>query len=180
MLEIIAEVTAETAEAAGWQSSLILAGFLVALGLVFILAEIFFVSFGLLTLCSLGSFAGGIVIAFNAGEGYGITFIILVVILIPFMIAFGLKFMPRTHWGRKLMPKSPTPEEVTGTGVKSGLGGLLDKEGRTMSMCRPAGTAAFDGERHDVVSEGLTIPPDRPVKVVRVEGNRIVVRELQE
>jgi membrane-bound serine protease (ClpP class) len=46
-------------------------------------------------------------------------------------------------------------------------------------MCRPSGTAQFDGERYDVVSEGLTILQDRPVKVVRVEGNRVIVRETE-
>ena len=48
-----------------------------------------------------------------------------------------------------------------------------------MSMCRPAGTAEFDGERYDVVAEGLAIAAGRAVKVVDVEGNRIVVRETE-
>lgn len=180
MLEILAQTAGEAAEAAGWESSLLLAAFLVVLGLVLMLAEVFFISFGMLTLCSIASFVGGIVIAFNVGTGYGVTFIIVVAILIPVIIAVGLKVMPRTGWGRILVLGGPKPAEVTGTAAEEGLEALVGKEGRTMTMCRPAGMAEIDGERCDVVSEGLTILEDRPVKVIEIEGNRIVVRELDE
>ncbi len=180
MLEILAQGPGAAEVAAAWESSLLLATFLVCLGLVLILAEVFFVSFGLLTLCSLTSFVGGIIIAFNAGGAYGAVFITLVIILIPIIIAFGLKWMPRTGWGRKLVLGGPKPHEVSGTAAEGGLEELKGKEGRTMSMCRPAGMAEIDDERYDVVSEGLTIPADRPVKVIDIEGNRIVVREIRE
>ena len=41
---------------------------------------------------------------------------------------------------------------------------------------RPAGIAHIDGERVDVVSEGEFVEPDAPIEVIRVEGNRVVVR----
>lgn len=180
MFEIIAQTAPQAAEAAGWDQSLLLATFLVGLGLVLILAEVFFVSFGLLTLCSLASLTSGIIIAFNIGTGTGITFIVLVVVLMPIMIAVGVKMMPRTHWGRRLIPGGPTLEEVTASGADRELEALLGKTGKTLSMCRPAGTAEIDGRRCDVISESLTVPPGRPVEVIEVEGNRIVVRELQD
>lgn len=180
MFEILAQTVPEAAETVGWESSLLVAAFFIGLGFVFLMAEVFFVSFGVLTLCSIASFIAGIVVSFNVDPAYGVTSIVVVVILIPIIIGIGLKTMPRTGWGRKLVLGGPKPDEVTGTGTEEGLEGLKGKEGRTMSMCRPAGMAEIDGERYDVVSEGLTIPADRPVKVVKIEGNRIVVREMQD
>jgi len=178
MFSVLGQAATETANATGWGSSPLLAVFLILLGFAFVVAEIFTISFGFFTLCALGSFVGGIVVAFNAGPAWGMTFTILVIVLVPVMIVTLLKTMPNTRWGRRLIPESPKLADVSGTGVAQELHLLLGKEGRTLSMCRPAGTADFGGKRCDVVSEGLAIAPDRPVKVVGVEGNRVVVREL--
>ena len=54
---------------------------------------------------------------------------------------------------------------------------LLGVEGITLTILRPSGTAIINDERIDVVSEGGFIPKNTKVKVVKVEGARIVVRE---
>lgn len=56
---------------------------------------------------------------------------------------------------------------------------FLDKEGKTVTVLRPAGTADFDGVKLDVVSESEFIQKDTQVKVIKVEGRRIVVREIK-
>jgi len=56
----------------------------------------------------------------------------------------------------------------------------LGREGRALTHLRPAGTADFQGERVDVVTEGGYIQAGAPVKVIAVEGMRIVVREESE
>jgi membrane-bound serine protease (ClpP class) len=48
-----------------------------------------------------------------------------------------------------------------------------------VSPLRPAGIADFHGERVDVVSQGEYIAAGEPVEVVRVEGNRVVVRRAR-
>ena len=42
-------------------------------------------------------------------------------------------------------------------------------------MLRPSGLATIDDERIDVVTEGEVIQKDQPIKVIEIEGNRIVV-----
>jgi membrane-bound serine protease (ClpP class) len=54
----------------------------------------------------------------------------------------------------------------------------LGKQGRALSVLRPAGIAEIEGARVDVVSDGALIEADTPVEVTRVDGNRIVVRRL--
>lgn len=55
---------------------------------------------------------------------------------------------------------------------------LLGSVGETITMLRPAGTAVFHNERVDVVSEGGFIDQGAKIKVIKVEGVRIVVREV--
>lgn len=54
---------------------------------------------------------------------------------------------------------------------------FVGHEGVTRSTLRPAGIADFSGVKLNVVSDGDFIPAGRKIKVERVEGNRIVVRE---
>ncbi len=51
----------------------------------------------------------------------------------------------------------------------------VGQTGRALNRLRPAGQAEFDGHVVDVVSVGNWIEADRPVRVVEVHGNRIVV-----
>ena len=57
---------------------------------------------------------------------------------------------------------------------------LLGKEGYALTFLRPAGTAVFDDDRIDVVTEGTFIDRNKKVKIVKVEGSRIVVREVND
>ena len=54
------------------------------------------------------------------------------------------------------------------------------KRGRSLTPLRPSGTVMIDGERVDAVSEGGYIGLGREVVVIRVDGPRVVVREVSE
>ena len=56
---------------------------------------------------------------------------------------------------------------------------LVGKEGEAITVLNPVGTAEFDGVRLSVVSEGSYLEKGARVKVLLVEGNRIVVREIK-
>jgi membrane-bound serine protease (ClpP class) len=53
---------------------------------------------------------------------------------------------------------------------------LVGKQGFATSFLRPAGVAAIDGQRVDVLTEGDFVPAGAAVIVTRVEGARIFVR----
>lgn len=55
---------------------------------------------------------------------------------------------------------------------------LLGKEGIALTVLRPSGTAVFNNERIDVVSEGDFIDQNAKITVIKVEGVRIVVRKV--
>ena len=52
----------------------------------------------------------------------------------------------------------------------------LGQTGTAISPLRPAGIAEFDGARVDVVSDGGFVDAGSTIEVIRVDGNRIVVR----
>jgi membrane-bound serine protease (ClpP class) len=81
-----------------------------------------------------------------------------------------LRYMPRTRFGRQLILDTGLASEPEGERR------WLGKRGHASSPLRPAGIAEIEGERVDVVSEGELIEPGTEVEVMRVDGNRIVVR----
>jgi len=87
-------------------------------------------------------------------------------------IWWWLKFFPETRMAKKFISQSATgelgatnPELLNGTGV-------------ALSQLRPSGTATINGLRVDVVTEGGFIERGAAIKVVTVEGTRVVVREV--
>jgi membrane-bound serine protease (ClpP class) len=55
---------------------------------------------------------------------------------------------------------------------------LVDQTGTALTTLRPSGTAIIDGKRVDVVTEGPLIERGTSVKVVAVEGMRVIVRAV--
>ena len=104
--------------------------------------------------------------------------------MLSLLVALGgalvlLRFLPRLPGGRNLVL---TTELSAGTGFASPPAtdhAWLGKRGETATPLRPAGFAHIEGERVDVVSDGDFIAAGEPIEVVRVDGNRIVVRWLR-
>jgi len=59
------------------------------------------------------------------------------------------------------------------------LKAFIGKEGKALTALRPAGTAEFNGTRLDVISESEYIEKDSKVKIIDVEGRRVVVRKAK-
>ena len=55
---------------------------------------------------------------------------------------------------------------------------FLGREGETTTVLRPTGMAEFDGVKLNVLSEGEFIPAGVKVRIVRVEGSRILVHKV--
>jgi membrane-bound serine protease (ClpP class) len=53
---------------------------------------------------------------------------------------------------------------------------LLHQTGNAFTNLRPSGTALINGKRVDVVTEGPHVERGTPIRVVAVEGLRVVVR----
>ncbi len=60
----------------------------------------------------------------------------------------------------------------------AGLESLAGCEGLAESTLRPAGIIRVDEKLYDAVSEGGFIPKGRKIRVLTVQGNRVVVKEI--
>ena len=56
---------------------------------------------------------------------------------------------------------------------------LVGQTARTVTDLRPAGIITLDNERIDAVSDGAFILRNKEVKILEVEGSRVVVREIE-
>ena len=83
---------------------------------------------------------------------------------------------------RRLVLAPPTADEaVAGNGdeaVGDGALVVVGDEGVADTPLRPAGRAIFGEEFVDVVADGRFIDAGKPVRVVQIQGNRVVVREV--
>jgi membrane-bound serine protease (ClpP class) len=55
---------------------------------------------------------------------------------------------------------------------------LVGATGEALSQLRPSGMAVINGKRVDVVTEGSLIEKGTPIRVVAVEGLRVIVRPV--
>ena len=169
-----------------------LAVFLFIIGVVLVLLEVIIPSFGLLTLTALGTFALSVWRAYGASGATAAWVMGIIAPVLTLAILYtGLKYVPRTSWGRGLVlrhaaedgPQLPPSASATlapqsGT-VEDALAAFVGREGIAQSELRPAGIVVVDGRRLDCVTEGALLPADTRVRVVKVEGNRVVVRPVK-
>jgi membrane-bound serine protease (ClpP class) len=89
----------------------------------------------------------------------------------------------------KILPKSSafsrlvlSNEEKADQGFVSypSIKELVGMEGFALTTLRPAGSAEFNGQKYDVVADWEYIPKGNKVKVLRVEGIKVVVKEFKD
>lgn len=148
---------------------------LFVVGIVLLILEIFVPSFGILgTLGSL-SLVGGVVMAAPDAVKALVSLALAFIIAIVIIFWFAKRNNKRGVWNRFILRDALTVEE--GYIPAPSLDWLAGKSGVTLTPLRPAGTVEIDGERFDVVTAGEFIQAGKTVKVVKVEGVRVVVRE---
>jgi membrane-bound serine protease (ClpP class) len=168
------------AQLAGWEELL-----LIATGVVLLAVELLLIpGFGIAGVVGLLALAAGLVMSMTGAGSTG-EFLMRAAMRVVFAllaaIALGLfllRFMSRLPWGRRLVLQ-------TGLSATQGYASppesdrtWLGRRGTAMALLRPAGYALINGERVDVVSDGEPIDAGAAVEVVRVDGNRIVVRRV--
>ena len=147
---------------------------LMFLGCVFVIAEVFVPSGGILGFLAASSFVSAIALAFyQVGPRAGFTFVALTVVLLPTSVALAFKWLPHTPLGRRLLLGLPSDDEVT---PDDGKKVLIGKIGQAKTPMLPSGAVLIDGRTIDAVSQGMAIEAGQDVVVVEVKGNRVVVR----
>ena len=155
------------------------AGVCIVLGLVLVIIEIFQPGFGVFGGLGTLLIIAGIVIRMLQGGSLLMLFIMIFIVVIILLGAFTIMVRSMKYgW------LSRTDFIQTGTAVGTDrseatkdFSQLLDLSGKTTTPLRPSGKAVINGTEYDVVAQGAFISSEREIKVVEIEGVRIVVRE---
>jgi len=151
---------------------------LLILGLGLIVAEVFFPSFGILAVLATAAIVGSLVMAFQESNAAGVRFLVATVVLVPLVIVLGFKLFPKSPFGRRMVAGGLSFASQASLDQRDLA--LVGQDGTIEADCRPAGMARIDGRRVDVVTRGEWIEAGARVRVVEVQGNRVVVARREE
>ena len=122
---------------------------------------------------------GSILLAGGNVVSMGISILIAIIVAILGMVIIVKFFGKKINLFNKMILRDTTSTEH---GYVSNVNRLelIGMLGKSMTPLRPSGTIMLVGERIDAVTEGGYIDAGKVVKIIKVEGSRIVVREAKE
>jgi membrane-bound serine protease (ClpP class) len=164
----------------GWEELL-----LALAGMVLLALEFFVIpGFGIAGALGILAILAGLVFSM-VGPGNTPQFMMMAAARVVFALLFALiasllllRVLPRLPVGKRLILQTELDAAHGYVSAPESDLRLLGREGHAWSPLHPSGIAEIDGRRVDVVSEGELIDAGRPIKVIRVDGNRIVVKEM--
>ncbi|MCK5128233.1 MAG: hypothetical protein KAQ68_00160 [Clostridiales bacterium] len=98
--------------------------------------------------------------------------ILVIMALLSIILFFILRSASKGKLNRSPIIKKDTESDYISV---DDMKFFVGKEGVALTVLRPAGTCDFNGVRLDVVTEGSFIQKGTKVKVIRVEGRKILV-----
>lgn len=136
--------------------------------------ELFVPSGGVLGFLAAASCIGSIVVAFQAGPGAGVTMLLATALLLPIVLAAAIKVWPRTPFGRLIIQKAPTRDEVLPE--ERDLTPLIGRQGTARTPMLPSGVVAIGDEQFEAMTRGEALEAGDRVEVVGLSTKWLVVR----
>ena len=147
------------------------------LGIGAIIIEFFVPAGGIIGALGVGSLIGSVVMTFRTyGEVAGLASLLTVLILTPAILVTYFRRFPKSFFGRKIILGGESKKSLD-LDAPDRNAELLGMEGTTLTTLRPAGTITIEDRQISVVTSGEFIPSGVQVKIVQVEGNRILVKK---
>ncbi len=144
-------------------------------GVILISAEVYVPGGILGTLGGISLLASLVLVFKTYGTNAGLYYLLFLIILTGIGVFLAIKLVPRSRLARSVFLRV---SEDGFSSTSEDLSGLKGREGISLTYLRPAGKAEIDGKRIDVVTEGNLIQKGKRVRVIEVEGSRVVVREI--
>ncbi|WP_096153344.1 MULTISPECIES: NfeD family protein [Bacillus] len=146
------------------------------IGIILVVLEIF-VPGGILGIIGLGAIITSFFLATDDVAQMGISLLFAMTVTVVAMVIIFKVFGKRIRVFDRLVLRDSTNTERGYISNVSRIE-LVGQEGVTLTTLRPSGTAIFNEERVDVVTEGSYIEANKQVRVVKAEGSRVIVREI--
>ncbi len=127
------------------------------------------------TIVAMGFGVASAWMGFRYSESFGWLMTGIDLALFPISLYIGIGFLQRSP----LMHRSEIASSTQNSPDALPLTELVGMEGKSLTPLRPAGAAQVGTRRIDVVTEGKFVAADTPIKVIQVEGNRIIVEPIE-
>lgn len=147
------------------------------IGVVLIILE-FFIPGGIAGMLGFAAIIGSLFLASGNAVHMAVSLLIAVIIAISVSILLVKVFGKKMNFFKKIILTDATNTEQ-GYVSSPNRTELLGIEGKALTDLRPSGTMLINEDRVDVVTEGSFILKGTSVRVIKVEGSRIVVREIE-
>lgn len=150
---------------------------LVVLGVFLVGAEVFLPG-GVLGVLGAAALVVAAVMGFSVfGPNLGFLSAVAIIVFAGVCIAIWVRYFPQTPMGRRLSLANSGKDFKSYSADEQKLVG---RTGVAVTVLRPSGIAKIDGRRMDVVADGDWIEEGKSVRVVKVEGVRLLVRAQTE
>ncbi len=150
---------------------------LLGVALLLTVIEVFLPTAGVLAVTAAVVAIAGVVCLFRHSATWGLIGTLFVIIGAPAAFAIGLRVMPNTPFGRRLVLSDATP--AADAAALGELSTLIGRDGTVATDLRPVGTVKIDGRRYDALSDTGLVRSGAAVRVVAVEGTELRVRPLE-
>ena len=115
---------------------------------------------------------------FEHGPIATLAMLLIVLLVLAIAISTSLRSITSGRLSKSSLVNSEIESNEEGYRSVADLAVFMDREGVASSVLRPTGIADFDGVRLNVSSEGDFIPAGTKVRIIKVEGAKILVRAL--
>lgn len=145
-------------------------------GFALLVIEMYIPGFGLAGISGSSLMVIGIIVM-RPSPLQALILILISVILLSIAFSLAMHSISKGRLSRSKLVLNEALNQKKENADNTDLSYFIGKVGQTRTALRPAGIAEFDGVKLNVVSDGGFVNDQRYVRVERVEGNRIVVRE---
>ena len=150
---------------------------LMLMGVVLLVVEMYIPGFGVPGITGVALLViGFVVLGPTLGQGLLLFIILAAILCIALSICLYSASKGRLGKSKLVLKDVAVAEDIA---ESNDLNYFIGREGIAHTALRPAGIGEFDGVKLNVVSDGEFIAQGKRVKVLSVEGNRIVVCELE-
>lgn len=147
-------------------------------GIAMLIAEAAAPGFGVFGVLGIAGVALSIVMA-SSSLTLALVYMLIALVLTVVVVVLIFKKLPKRKLAKTLLLDTNLSKESGFIPAKEMLE-YIDREGRAVSFLRPSGKIEIDNDILDAVSDGEFIQKDEAVKVIRVEGSKIIVRKKGE
>ena len=146
-------------------------------GVIFIIIEILTPTVGLLAGIGVVAIFYSLILAMG-GDINAIYMMVISLVIAIIIFAIIIKKLPSSKlWKKIILTNTSSTEQGYVSSVDYSQ--YLNKEGIVLTELRPSGSVEIDGVPVDVVSEGKFISKGEKVRVVKIEGMRIIVSQIE-